>query len=162
MSLPVPIANSALQLLQVRNDFVLHQALYAAASLGIADLLERGVHATADLSRDLTVHEDALYRLLRALASQGIFEETSPGTFRNTPLSRPLRSDVEDTVRPLFIFFGSDFYARAIGEILYSVRTGKPSRQMLLGMEMFDYLKQHPDVAKVFDDAMTALSNLLG
>ena len=114
------------------------------------------------MARELSVHEDALYRTLRALAGRGIFDETLPRTFRNSPLSRPLRSDVSDTVRSLFIFFGSDFYARALGEILYSVRTGKPSRQMLLGMETFDYLAQNPEVAKIFDDAMTALSNLLG
>jgi hypothetical protein len=162
MSGQAPMANSAVQLLQSRNDVVLHQALYAAAHLGIADMLERGVHSTADLARELSVHEDALYRTLRALAGQGIFEETLPRTFQNSALSRPLRSDVPDTVRPLFIFFGSDFYARALGEILYSVRTGKPSRQMLLGMETFDYLAQNPEVAKIFDDAMTAFSNLLG
>jgi O-methyltransferase domain len=162
MSGQAPVANSAARLLRSRSDVVLHQALYVAASLGIADMLEQGVHSTADLARHLSVHEDALYRTLRALAGHGIFEETSPRTFRNTPHSQPLRSDVSDTVRPLFLFFGSDFYARPLSEILYSVRTGRPSRQMLLGMETFDYLAENPEVAKIFDDAMTALSNLLG
>jgi len=162
MTSNAPAPNAAVQLLQLRHDFVLHQALYVAASLGIADLLERGAQATADLARELCIHEDALYRTLRALASEGIFEETLRRTFRNTPLSRPLRSDVPDTVRPLFIFFGSEFYARPLGEILYSVRTGKPSRQMLFGVETFDYLAQNPKAAKIFDDAMTAFSNLLG
>jgi len=162
MSSQGPMADSGMRVLQSRNDVVLHQALYVAASLGIADLLERDVHSTADLARQLSVHEDALYRTLRALASQGIFEETLPRIFRNTPLSQPMRSDVPDTVRALFLFFGSDFYARALGEMLYSVRTGKPSREMLFGMETFDYLAQNPEVAKAFDDAMTALSNLLG
>ena len=162
MTSNAPAPNAALELLQSRHNVILHQAIYVAASLGIADLLERGAQTTADLARELSVHEDALYRTLRALTSQGIFEETLPRTFRNSPLSQPLRSEVPDTVRPLFRFFGSDFYARALGEILYSVRTGKPSRQQLLGMETFDYLAQNPEVAKIFDDAMTALSNLLG
>jgi hypothetical protein len=125
------MANSAMQLFQSRNDVILHQALYVAASLGIADMLERGVHATADLARELSVHEDALYRTLRALAGQGIFEETLPRTFRNTPLSRPLRSDVSDTVRPLLIYFGSDFSLAISARALLS-KTVISSRKFLL------------------------------
>jgi len=162
MSGQAPMANAAVQLVQARNEVVLHQALYVAASLGIADLLERGAQSTADLARELSVHEDALYRTLRVLASRGIFEEMPPRTFRNTALSRPLRADAPDTIRPLLIFFGSDFYARPLGEMLYSVRTGKPARERVLGMGIFEYMTQNPEAAKAFDEAMTALSNLLG
>jgi hypothetical protein len=74
--------NAALiQLLQARSGLIIHQALYAAAKLGVADLLERGVNTSAKLASELKLNEDALYRLLRALASQGIFEETHPRTF---------------------------------------------------------------------------------
>jgi methyltransferase family protein len=81
------------QLLEARNGLIIHQALCAAAKLGVADLLERGVCTTAELAGELKVNEDALYRLLRALASQGVFEETAPRTFRNLGLSCSLRSD---------------------------------------------------------------------
>src|SRR5256886_17044497 len=74
-------------LLQARNNLILHQALYAAAKLGVADLLNGGVCTTAELAGELKVNVEALYRMLRALASQGIFEETTPRPFGNSQLS---------------------------------------------------------------------------
>src|SRR5437870_7481547 len=71
-------------LLQARNHLILHQALYAAAKLGVADLLNGGVRTTAELAGELKVNEEALYRTLRALASQGIFEETTARSVRRT------------------------------------------------------------------------------
>jgi len=154
--------NPTAQLLQYRSQLILHQAIAAVARFGVADLLERGIHATSGLAQELALNEDALYRTLRALAAQGIFEETSPRSFRNTPLSNPLRSDVPQSVRALFIFSGSEFCARPFQEFAYSLQTGIASRRMLSGMDSFQYLAQNPELAKIFDDAMTAFTNLIG
>lgn len=162
MTANLPAPNPIMQLLQYRSQFAIHQALCAVAKFGVADLLERGVHSTSDLARELSLNEDALYRTLRTLAGQGIFEETSPRSFRNTALSNPLRSDVPGSVRSLFVFSGSEFVARPFQEIAYSIRTGKASRHMLSGMGSFEYLAQNPELAKIFDDAMTGFSNLVG
>jgi hypothetical protein len=148
-------------LLQARNNLIVHQALCAAAKLGIADLIEGGLHATAELASELEVNEDALYRVLRALASQGVFEETTWRRFKNSQLSHFLRSDVPGSLRPLIIFWGTDFYYRALGEILYSVETGKPGRAKLLGMSEWEYMRQNPEVARIFDDAMTSHSEVI-
>ena len=75
------------QLLSMTNGLVIHQALYAAAKLGVADLLKDGAQTSSDLARKLNVNESALYRILRLMASQSVFEETSPRTFANTGLS---------------------------------------------------------------------------
>ncbi|HYW99394.1 MAG TPA: methyltransferase dimerization domain-containing protein, partial [Candidatus Elarobacter sp.] len=101
-------------LLQARNNLILHQALYAAAKLGVADLLNGGARATAELAGELKVNEEALYRMLRALASQGIFEETTPRTFGNSQLSRSLRTGEPGSVRALFLFFGTELYYRSL------------------------------------------------
>jgi hypothetical protein len=85
-----------------------------------------------------------------------------PRSFRNTPLSDPLRSDVPRSVRALFIFSGSEFCARPFQEFSYSLQTGIASRHMLSGMDSFQYLAQNPELAKIFDDAMTAFTNLIG
>jgi hypothetical protein len=61
-------------LLRARDGLILHQTLYVAAKLGVADQLEGGWRSAAELARRLEVNEDALYRTLRLLASQGIFE----------------------------------------------------------------------------------------
>jgi C-methyltransferase len=150
------------RLLQVREGLITHQALAAVASLGVADSLKDGPRAIADLARDLNVHEAALYRTLRLLASQDIFEETTSRTFGNTELSRFLCSGVPGSVRSLFIFWGSEFYYPPFGELLYSIQTGVPARTKLKGVDGFEYLRQRPDLARIFDDAMTNLSELTG
>jgi O-methyltransferase/methyltransferase family protein len=150
------------QLLQKRDALVIHQALHAAAKLGVADWLERGVRTTAELARELKVNEDALYRLLRALASQGVFEETGARTFTNSALSRYLRSDEPGSVRPLFLFWGTAFYYGSFGEILYTIETGKPARGKSTNLNTFEQLSQNPELARIFDDAMTNMSELAG
>ncbi|GAC1636537.1 MAG: methyltransferase [Candidatus Acidiferrum sp.] len=162
MTAAAPSSNPTMQLLQYRGHLALHQAIAAIAQFGVADFIERGIHSTTDLARELSLNEDALYRTLRALAGQAIFEETAPRSFRNTPLSTPLRSDVPGSVRALFIFSGSEFVARPFQEIAYSIQTGIASRHMLSGMGSFEYLAQNPELAKIFDDAMTSFSNLIG
>jgi hypothetical protein len=150
------------QLLQARNNLITHQALYAAARLGVADLLERGPRTTAELAAELKVHEEALYRTLRALASQEIFEETAHHTFRNSPLSCFLRASYPGSVRPLLMFWGTELYFGSMGEILFSIQTGEPARAKLVGMNEWEYMRQNPDLANIFDDAMTSNSDLAG
>src|SRR5215470_15353102 len=162
MTANAPASNVTAQLLQYRSQLILHQAIAAVAKFGVADLLERGIHATSGLAQELALNEDALYRTLRALAAQGIFEETSLRSFQNTPLSDPLRSDVPQSVRALFVFSGSEFCARPFQEFGYSLQTGIASRHMLSAMDSFQYLAQNPELAKIFDDAMTAFTNLIG
>ena len=162
MTAKAPPPNPYAQLLQYRSHFALHQALCAIAKFGVADAIERGVHNISDLSRELSLNERALYRTLRALAGQGIFEEFPPLSFRNTPLSSVLRSDVSGSLRSLFIFGGSEFVSRPFQEFVYSLQTGLPSRHKLSGMDSFAYLAQNPELARVFDDAMTSSSNLIG
>ena len=162
MTANAPAPNPTAQLLQYRSQLILHQAIAAVAKFGVADFLARGIQATSDLAQELAINEDAFYRTLRALAAQGIFEETSPRPFRNTPLSDPLRSDVPQSVHALFMFSGSEFCARPFQEFAYSLQTGIASRHMLSGMDSFQYLAQNPELAKIFDDAMTAFTNLIG
>ncbi len=152
----------ALQLLAMTNGLPIHQALYSAAKLGVADLLKDGAQTSSDLARNLNVNESALYRVLRLLASQSVFEEQSPRTFANTELSYFLRTRVPGSVRSILIFRGSEFIFGPFGEILYSIETGRAARTKMYGMEVFDYLKTHPETAGIFDDAMTGMSALVG
>jgi hypothetical protein len=149
-------------LLRMADGLIIHQALYAVAKLGVADLLQDGARTAADLAHQLQLHEAALYRILRALASQGVFEETSPRTFANTSLSGFLCTGVPGSIRSILIFKGCEFNYLPFGEILHSVQTGKPAREKVYGMNGFEYLQQHPEMARIFDDAMTNMSELLG
>jgi SAM-dependent methyltransferase len=162
MSLQTSSTATPLQLLGMTNGLIINQALYAAAKLGVADLLKDGAQTSSDLARKLNVNESALYRILRLLASQNVFEETSPRRFANTELSHFLCTDVPGSVRSILIFRGSEFIFGPCGEILYSIETGLAARAKIYGMEAFEYLKTDPETALIFDDAMTGMSALVG
>lgn len=149
-------------LLRARDGLILHQTLYVAARLGVADCLEGGWRSAAELARKLEVNEDALYRILRLLASQGIFEENNARGFRNNEVSNFLRTGVPGSVRSLFIFWGSDFHYPSFGKIMHSIKTGESSRTFLSGTDGFEHLRRDPEQARIFDDAMTNMSQLVG
>jgi hypothetical protein len=152
---PTPLA-----LLRMTDGLVVHQALCAVATLGIADLLIAGERSAAALASALHVNEDALYRALRFLSGQGVFREIGARTFVNTPLSDYLRSDVPGSIRPVLIFRGSRYYVAPFSEFLYSLETGIPAREKVLGAGAFEYLRADPETENIFDEAMTALSTL--
>jgi SAM-dependent methyltransferase len=153
-------AAGPIQLLRLTESLILHQTLYVAAVLGVADLLKEGPRPVTELAKLLHVNEDALFRTLRYLSGHHVFCETASRQFSNSELSEWLRSDVPQSVRAIAIFRGSKYFFKPFEECLYTVRTGKPSTIKALGMQGFDYLRQHPDEARIFDDAMTALSSL--
>jgi len=148
-------------LLRARDGLILHQTLYVAARLGLADQLDGGWRSATELARQLEVNQDALYRTLRLLASQGIFEENNAHCFRNNEVSNFLRTGVPGSVRSLFIFWGSDFHYPSFGQIMHSIQTGESSRTLLSGTNGFEHLRRDPEQARIFDDAMTNMSQLV-
>lgn len=132
------------------------QALYVAAKLGIADLLIEGPRSCDELAKATNVHAPSLYRLLRALASIGVFADDGTGRFTLTPLAECLRSDVPGSQRALAIMSGEEHF-KAWGELLYSVQTGQIAFDKLYGMPVFDFLSQNVEQAKVFDAAMVGV-----
>jgi len=151
---------AAEQLMHMGDGLILHQALYAAAKLGIADLLASGARSTAELAAELHVNQDALFRLLRFLVGQEIFEQSANCIFAQNSLSHYLRSDVPGSLRAQFIFKGGSYFFSPFQEILYSIQTGRPARERVFGMEGFEYLRQNPEQARTFDDAMTSVSSM--
>jgi hypothetical protein len=135
------------------------QRIYATAKLSISDLLKDGSKETHELAALTETHEPSLYRVLRALATVGIFSEIQPRCFKLTPIAQLLRSDVPDSLRAISVLFGDDLLYQPFGKILYSVKTGKPAFDHVFNMSFFDYLKQDSIAGRVFDDAMTSLSN---
>jgi predicted transcriptional regulator len=75
MTTEAAAATTPCELLRMRDGLIMHQALHAVAKLGVADLLKDGPRTTPELAGQLEVNESALYRVLRALASKGIFED---------------------------------------------------------------------------------------
>jgi hypothetical protein len=105
------------------------RVLCAAARLGVADALGDEVRSVGCLAEKCQADATALYRLLRALASIGVTEETTPEHFRLTPFGKPLRRDVPQSVWPAVIFW-ADLLADEWSLLTDCVRTGKPAFQV--------------------------------
>jgi hypothetical protein len=103
--------------------------LCAAARLGVADALGDEVRSVGFLAEQCHADATALYRLLRALASIGVTEETTPEHFRLTSFGQPLRRDVPESVWAAVIFW-ADLLADDWSLLTECVRTGKPASQV--------------------------------
>lgn len=139
---------------QMIIGYRISQALYVAAKLGIADLLQAGLKSREELATATGVNPDALYRVLRALASVGVFTEVDQGCFGLTPLAALLQTGVPGSLKALAIVMGEEPAWRSWGELLYSVHTGEPAFEHVFGLPLFAYLSQHPDVAHTYHAAM--------
>lgn len=144
------------QLGQMITGYWTSQAIYAAAKFGIADLLTGGPKSVEELASATDTMPELLYRLLRALASVGIFAEEDGKRFSLTPLAEPLSSDVAGSQRSLALMMGDDQY-RAWGNLADTVQTGDNAYEKIFGKPIFDHLAEQPEKARIFDDAMTGI-----
>jgi hypothetical protein len=147
-------------LLQMMTGYWISQALYVAAKLGVADLRAEGARPVEALAAATPTDAPSLQRVLRALASVGVFSEARPGTFALTPLAALLRTGTPDSMRALAIMYAEEQY-RAWGDILHSVQTGETGFEKQFGMSYFAYLAQHPEADRVFNEAMTGYTTQL-
>lgn len=132
--------------------------IYVAAKLKLADLLKDGPRTTAQLATATGVQAPALYRILRTLASVGVFAETKGGRFKLTPLAATLRSDVPGSMRAWAIMANEKYTWDSWMDLLHGVKTGEIPFVKAHGVHPFEYLEKHPDDLAVFGESMTSLS----
>jgi len=154
-ALPPPI-----QLWNLAAGHMVSSVIQVAARLGIADLLAGGPKSVEALATSTETHAPTLHRVLRALASVGVFHETSPGTFAQTRISEFLRSDIPGSQRHICIANSQPDNWKSFGELEYSVRTGKPSLEHLTGKSFFQLYSADPYYGQAFHVAMTGLSEV--
>lgn len=145
------------QMLWMAMSKFIAKPIYVAAELRIADLLSDGPQPTSALARRTRTHEPSLYRLLRTLASVGIFVETIPRTFALTPAAEWLK-DAPNSLRGAVLYYNDPFCERAWENLLYSVRTGKPGFNKGHGRPMYEFLSHSRRAAAVFNAGMTSVS----
>src|SRR5256885_5830862 len=116
--------NASEQLLQIATGFQLSACLYVAAKLNIADLVAHAERSAEDLAASTGTNADALYRVLRALISVGIFTEPKPHIIALSPGAEPLRRDVPGSVHGLVLWAADPFMVHMASDLLYSVETG--------------------------------------
>jgi hypothetical protein len=137
-------------------------ALWAVAELGIADHLEAGPQTTEALAAKTGTQPDALRRLLRPLAHDGIFALRGPDTFALTPLAEPLRAAHPMSVRQTIRQTMADWNRRTWGELLEVLRTGEPAFPRLHGgRDLWSWFAaEAPEKGAIFHDSMTELTRM--
>ncbi len=153
------MATPAATLLHLMTGYRAMQALYVAARLGIADLLQDGARGSEELARATGADARALHRLLRALASLGVFGEDADGRFTPSELGALLRSDVPGSLRAAAIFFGDERNWDAWGKLERSVMSGEPVRGPRGTQAFLEESARDPEGAALFNAAMTSLTS---
>jgi len=150
---------SSAEMLRLIAGFRCSRAIYIAAKLGLADLLKDGPKGSDELAKATGSHGPSLYRIMRALASVGIFAEDDQGRFTLTPIAATLQSHDPGSLRAWAILVLGEEHYLAWGDLMNSMRTGETAFEHVFGMGTFQYAAQHPEHAKIFDEAM---ANLIG
>jgi hypothetical protein len=144
-------------LFRMITGYYVSQAIYVAARLGIADLIGDGARAIEDLANQTHTHAASLRRVLRLLASAGLFTEDTEGRFSLSPIGTYLRSNAPGSMHAAALVFGG-ITQRTWADLLRSVETGESAFRRVFGMDPFAYFAQHPDEGAHFDAAMAAFT----
>lgn len=147
-------------LFQMATAYWVSQAIYVAAKLGVADLLQDGPQSSVSLATATGSDPSSLLRLLRALSSAGVFSRVGQDRFALNQLAEPLLSDVPGSLRAILISIG-EIHFQACCNLIYSIQTGSPAFNTVFGTTLFDYLEQNSEAAQAFHGGMTNLTSLL-
>jgi hypothetical protein len=143
---------------EMAHNMWLAAGISVVAELGIADLLKQGARSIENLASLTNTHTDSLYRVMRMLASQGIFKEKKGRYFESTSLAVPLQ---EDQIRYLMLIHLNRNQFRMFGELMESVRTGESIFGKKSGTALFDFIGSEDQRNEWFNKAMTSASKML-
>lgn len=138
-------------------------AVGLAVKLRLADLLSGGPLPVDELAARTDTHEYALYRLMRALESTGLFREIAPRVFAQTAMSEFLRSDVPGSQASSMLHYlgkGNGPYD-AWTELEFTVRTGKNALEKIYGCDFWEFLRRNTHANDAMNGAMRSLSNVM-
>ncbi len=142
------------QLHHLMSGYWISAAIGVAAELNLADLLADGPHVSSDLARMTGTDSSALYRLLRTLASVGLFTEVEPGHFALTEMGALLRADHPKSLHGLTRYNCGETQWRRFGALRQSIETGQSVDLHVFGVRMRTYWADHPEARAIFDVAM--------
>jgi hypothetical protein len=162
-NIPNKITPPPFRLIQIGSAFWQSRALHVAAILDIASVLG-DEHLAADvIAARVSAQPDAVYRLLRMLASMGIFEEVSPRIFKNNALSNYLQEDNPKNVRAMILMHNSFEMSNPwYQQLEQGIRSGGVPFQLSHGRELYSYMDEHEEFDALFAHAMDSVEALTG
>ena len=143
------------QLLQMVMGQLVSRLLHVTAKLNLPDHLADGPKTADELAPLTAAHAPSLYRVLRTLASLGLFTEDAAHRFSLLPLGQALKSGTPSHAMALIM--AGDFMWKSLENLEYSVQTGKTGFEKAFGMPAFDWLAVHPAEASLFSQSMVGV-----
>lgn len=150
--------NAAQFLMQMANGFMISSAMYVVAKISIADMLAAGPQPVSTLAQKSQTNEDALYRILRALSSVGLFTELTNRTFALTAPAGLLRSGTPDSMRDLVLWMTNKLHHDVWSGMMHSAKTGQSAVEHLYKRPCFEVFQPHEEFTVEFNNAMTNIS----
>lgn len=148
-------------MMQLISGFWISRGIYVAAKLGVADYLRDGDKTAAELASATNTNADSLYRVLRMLATVGVFEQKGEDIFALTPLSETLLTDSPASLRGCAIAEMGEVHYDAWGNIMHSVKTGEIAFDNHFGMNVWQYFETDKDKAQNFNKYMASSSEAI-
>lgn len=144
-------------IVQMATGYWVSRIVYMAAKVNLADLLADGSKTANELAEITGTQERALHRLMRSLSSLGVLTDEGDGKYGLTPLGEALQEGAPGEAKNAVLSMGGNAMWQVWEHIDHSMRTGEPATGKALGMPIFDYLGQHPELAKQFSGAMVGI-----
>jgi hypothetical protein len=162
-SLPNRVTPAPFRLLQIGSAFWQSRALYVAARLCLADEIGVSGKPVHEIAGALQLDEDHLYRLMRMLASIGVFAETEQRVFRHSRMSHYLRRDHPQSLHAMILMHNSPVMAKPWMESLEAgIRTGETPFELSHGTDLFTFMDRDATFDRLFSEAMDAVEALTG
>jgi hypothetical protein len=144
---------SLLEMRRCITGFQLTQAIYASAKLGIADYIQKGITSCNELASLTKTKPEKLYRLLRTLASEGIFFEAAPYEFHLTDKAKLLCADHPNSLKHYALMYGEEAY-QSWKELFSTLSSETCGFEMVYKQPFFEYLANNPEANSTFNLAM--------
>ncbi len=147
---PPPLA-----MMQLLFGKQLTYSLSGVARLGVADHMDGTAKPVEHIASSCGAHAPSLYRVMRMLASFGVFKEGPPRHFALTPVGELLKTSAPGSLRYMAMMFGEEFSTRAYEHIAACLRTGGDGVSEAYGKQIWEVLAERPGQCETFQHAMT-------
>ncbi|MFD7282682.1 methyltransferase [Streptomyces sp. NPDC059862] len=158
---PATAAQVTDELLELSLGYLYSAALHTAARFHIADHLGAGPRTAGELAAVAGLDASYLYRVLRLLATKGVFREDDEARFHLTPLAQLLRTDTEQSLRDYVLVRGEPVFWQSAARLHEAVRTGTNAFESVYGVPFYDHIAADPELGRAFNSSMAAFSQVL-
>jgi hypothetical protein len=144
-----------MQMMQLLFGKQLTYSLSGVARLGVADYMDGTAKPVEEIAEKSGAHAPSLYRVMRMLASFGVFKEEPPRHFALTPVGALLKTGAPGSLRYMAMMFGEEFSTRSYEHIADCLRSGGDGVSEAYGKHIWEVLAERPEQCETFQRAMT-------